>query len=235
MGTDNKMLLEDPHYVGARQERTTGAEYDDFVEEFMQAIVRCYGDDTLIHFEDFATPNAYKFLRKYQHKYTYFNDDIQGTSAIGLAGFLAAERLLKYKLEDQVFLFIGAGSAGIGIANLLVRELRSRGLSKQEARRNIYVYQIDGLLTTNSKLINRETCPFAKELEPMDTVEMAVEKLKPALLLAATGTAGVISEKVLRLMAQHNERPVVFALSNPTSNAECTAEQAFQHTEVRSK
>ncbi|XP_034476892.1 NADP-dependent malic enzyme-like [Drosophila innubila] len=233
VGTDNKMLLEDPHYVGARLGRIKGAEYDDFVEEFMQAVAKCFGDDTLIHFEDFATPNAYKFLRKYQHKYSYFNDDIQGTSAIGLAGFLAAERLLKYKLEDQVFLFVGAGSAAIGIANLLVRELRSRGLSKEKACSNIYVVEMYGLLTTKSKGLNEDTCRYAKDIEPIVDLEEVVDKLKPAILLAATGTAGVISEKVLRLMAQHNERPVVFALSNPTSNAECTAEQAFQHTEGR--
>ncbi|KAL7737642.1 hypothetical protein ACLKA6_007750 [Drosophila palustris] len=233
VGTDNQMLLQDPHYVGARLERIKGAEYDDFVQEFMEAVVDCFGDDTLIHFEDFATPNAYKFLRKYQNKYTYFNDDIQGTAAIGLAGFLAAERLLKYKLQDQVFLFIGAGSACVGIANLLVKELRGRGLSKEEACKNIYIFEMNGLLTTESKGLNEDTCHFAKHMEPIAKLEEAVDKLKPAILLAATGTAGVISEQVLRSMAQHNERPVVFALSNPTSNAECTAEQAFQHTEGR--
>lgn len=233
VGTDNKMLLEDPHYVGARLNRIKGAEYEDFVEEFMQAVVTCFGDDTLIHFEDFATPNAYKFLRKYQYKYSYFNDDIQGTSAIGLAGFLAAERLLKYKLEDQVFLFIGAGSAGIGIANLLVEELKLRGLSEAEATKNIYVFEVSGLITTESEGLNEETCRYAKELEPISDLAEVVDKVKPAILLAATGTAGVITEKVLHLMAQHNDRPVVFALSNPTSNAECTAEQAFQHTEGR--
>jgi len=139
---------------------------------------------------------------------------------------------LKYKLEDQVFLFIGAGSAGIGIANLLVQELRLRGLSEAEAIKNIYIFELDGLITTESKNLNQESCRYAKQLEPISDLAEVVDKLKPAILLAATGTPGVISEKVLHLMAKHNERPVVFALSNPTSNSECTAEEAFQHTEV---
>ncbi|XP_060655824.1 NADP-dependent malic enzyme-like [Drosophila nasuta] len=233
VGTNNQLLLDDPHYVGARVKRIRGAEYDDFVEEFMQAAVTCFGDDTFIHFEDFATPNAYKFLRKYQYKYSYFNDDIQGTAATGLAGFLAAERLLKCQLEDQVFLFVGAGSAAIGIANLLCKELISRGVSKEEAPKNIYVLEQHGLLTTESQGLNEETCRYAKQMEPIKDLAMAVEKLKPAILLAATGTRGLINEQVLRLMAEYNERPVIFALSNPTSNAECTAEQAFEHTEGR--
>lgn len=232
VGTDNEELLNDPHYVGAKVKRVKGQVYEEFVEEFMQAVRTYFGYETFIHFEDFTTPNAFKFLDKYQSKYTYFNDDIQGTACVGLAGFLAAERVLQKKLEDMIILFVGGGSAAVGISKLLCLELISRGLSDEESVKRIYIAERDGLVTTDMTGVTPDVAKYAKKQEKIADLADIVDKIKPQILLAATGTRGIISEKVLKLMAKHNERPVIFALSNPTSNAECSAEEAFQHTEV---
>lgn len=232
VGTDNEQLLNDPHYVGAKVKRVKGQEYDDFVEEFMQAVRMFFGYETFIHFEDFTTPNAFKFLDKYQARYTYFNDDIQGTACVGVAGFLAAERVLKKKLEDMNILFVGGGSAAVGISKLLCLELQSRGLSEEESVKRIFIAERNGLVTTDMTGLTTDVAKYAKNQERIPDLPGVVDNVKPSILLAATGTRGIISEQVLKLMAKHNERPVIFALSNPTSNAECSAEEAFKHTEV---
>lgn len=232
VGTDNEQLLNDPHYVGAKIKRVKGKEYDDFVDEFIDAICEYFGKDTFIHFEDFMTPNAFKFLEKYQSKYNYFNDDIQGTACVGVAGFMAAERALKKKLEDMTFLFVGGGSAAVGISELLLLELKARGLSDEESLKNVYIAEKDGLVTKKMTKLAPAVLKYAKDREPIAELADIVDQIKPNVLLAATGTRGIISEKVLKLMGKHNERPVIFALSNPTSNAECSAEEAVKHTEV---
>ncbi|EDW48142.1 NADP-dependent malic enzyme [Drosophila sechellia] len=233
VGTDNQALLQDPLYVGSRIPRVTGPEYDELVDEFMESAVKCFGNNTFIHFEDFATPNALKFLEKYQYKYCCFNDDIQGTGATGLAAFINVERITGRKLEDTVFLFVGAGSAALGIANMLEMELEVRGIPAEEATKNIYLMDVNGILTPESPNPPEMGKIFIKPMEPMKDIMAVLEKLKPSVLVGATGVGGIFNEEVLKTMAKNHERPAVFPLSNPTANSECTAEQAFTHTEGR--
>ncbi|EDW31864.1 GL11345 [Drosophila persimilis] len=233
VGTDNEELLGDPLYVGARIKRVRGAEYEDFVNEFMEAAVDTFGTDTFIHHEDFATPDAIKFLKKYQYSYCCFNDDVQGTGATGLAGMLNVERVTKRKLQDMVFLFAGAGSAALGIANMLLTALKSRGLTSEEAASKIYLFDQNGLVTCASEKIEAQARKFAKPMDPIKDLAAAVDHLKPSILLGATGVGALFSEQVLRSLAKHQERPAVFALSNPTNRTECTAEQAYNFTEGR--
>lgn len=233
VGTDNQELLQDPLYVGARIPRVRGKEYEELVQEFMEATVQCYGNDTFIHFEDFATPDALKFLEKYQYKYCCFNDDIQGTGATGVAGFLNVERVTGRKLEDTVFLFAGAGSAALGIANMLTIELEQRGIPPEEATKNIYLQDHNGLLTCATADVPEQAKRFLKPVEPTTDLATSVKRLKPSILVGATGKGGLFTEEVLKSMAKNHERPAIFALSNPTANSECTAEQAYCYTEVR--
>ncbi|XP_032591046.1 NADP-dependent malic enzyme isoform X2 [Drosophila grimshawi] len=234
VGTNNKMLLADPLYIGVREKRCTGKEYEDLVQEFMDGVVSSWGHETLIHFEDFATPNAFKFISKYQDNYCYFNDDIQGTAATGLAGFLAVERITKRPLNEHLILFVGAGSAALGIGKLVVKELMSRKMSAEEAMKNIYLMDSFGVVTKDRKdFILPDIEPFAKDMPPLTDLEQVVKELKPSILLGATGQGGIFTENVLRLMAQDQKQPAIFACSNPTSKAECTAEQAYNFTEVQ--
>ncbi|XP_034476891.1 NADP-dependent malic enzyme-like [Drosophila innubila] len=233
VGTNNKQHLADPLYIGVRQERIRGEEYEELVQELMDAIVECWGPQTLIHFEDFATPNAFKFIEKYKNCYCYFNDDIQGTAATGLAGFIGVERITKIPLEDHVILFVGAGSAAVGIGNLVIQEIISRGICEEEAAENIYMTDSLGLLTKDRENVLLGAKPFLKDMPPNKNLEDLVKQLKPTILLGATGVGGLFTENIIRTMAKNHKQPAIFAISNPTSQAECTAEQAYNFTEGR--
>ncbi|XP_070134094.1 NADP-dependent malic enzyme, mitochondrial isoform X2 [Drosophila bipectinata] len=233
VGTTNANLREDPMYIGLREDRLQGKEYEDFIEEFIQSALKAFGCETLIHFEDFATPNAFKFLKKYQDQCCYFNDDIQGTAAVGLAGLLGIQRITKIELQDHVILFCGAGSAVMGLTALLKKELKARGLADDELAKNIYVYDHKGLITKKNENIPGDIADFAKDMAPIKSLEEVVEKIKPSIIMGATSAAGLFTEKILRSMAKNHERPGVFAFSNPTNKAECTAEQAYNFTEGR--
>ncbi|XP_017044523.1 NADP-dependent malic enzyme [Drosophila ficusphila] len=231
VGTNNKSLHEDPLYIGLREERMKGEEYVSFVDEFVESVVKTFGSETLIHFEDFATPNAFMFLNRYRECYCHFNDDIQGTASVGLGGLLGIQRITKKPLEDHVILFAGAGSAIMGISYLLKQELISRGLSKREAVKNIYMYDQNGLLTTKRTDLPENIVVFAKDMKPIKSLEDLVEKVKPSIIMGATSAAGLFSEKIIRSMAKNHERPGIFAFSNPTAKAECTAEQAYNFSD----
>lgn len=233
VGTNNKDLLEDPLYIGLRQPRLTGEEYDDFIDEFMRAVVKKYGQNTLIQFEDFGNHNAFRFLDKYRHSYCTFNDDIQGTASVAVGGLYASKRLTGKRFTDHTVLFVGAGEAAIGIADLCVRAMMVEGCSQEEARSKIWMTDVDGLLVKGRANLQGHKSYYAKEAGEMSNLLEIVKQVKPSILIGASAQPGLFTPDVLAEMAENNAKPIVFALSNPTDRAECTAEQAFTHTEGR--
>ncbi|XP_063370478.1 NADP-dependent malic enzyme [Cydia amplana] len=232
VGTNNQDLLEDPLYIGLRQKRVRGKEYDDFIDEFMEACVQKYGQNTLLQFEDFALLNAGRLLEKYRNKYCTFNDDIQGTASVAVAGLMAAVRITKRKLSENIYMFLGAGSAANGIANLTVAAMMQEGLSEQQARDRVYMFDIDGLLSTKREGgVPAHATAFGKNIEPEKEFAAAVAKIKPSCLIGCSTSGGAFTTEILKQMAKNTDRPVIFALSNPTSKAECTAQAAYDNTD----
>jgi malate dehydrogenase (oxaloacetate-decarboxylating)(NADP+) len=197
----------------------------------MEAIVERYGWECLIQFEDFASHNAYRFLDKYRHKYCMFNDDIQGTAAVALAGVLTSLRATGIKLEDNRILFVGAGQAACGIADLITLAIsRQANIPFEDACSRVYMVDVDGLLVDGrpeGQLEGPKEKYVKKNLKPTRDLTEAIAQVKPTILIGATGAGKLFSAASLRKMAELNEKPLIFALSNPTSKAECTAEEAY--------
>lgn len=232
VGTDNEELLNDPMYIGLRQPRshTSVENYDAFIREFMTSATKRFGSDTLLQFEDFATPNAIRLLDNYRDDFLCFNDDIQGTAAMTLAGVLAA---LGDDLHNHTFLFNGAGSAGIGIAHMLAFAIAESGsMSLETARKRIWAVDSRGLVVKNRPNggLAAHKLAFAHEHDPVDSLLEAVRSLRPTVLIGVSSQPGSFSADVLELVASYCERPLIFALSNPTCKAECTAEEAYRLT-----
>uniref|UniRef100_A0AC35UGW1 Malic enzyme n=1 Tax=Rhabditophanes sp. KR3021 TaxID=114890 RepID=A0AC35UGW1_9BILA len=231
VGTDNQQLLEDPFYIGLRHKRVRGKEYDNLIDNFMAAATKRYGQSVLIQFEDFGNANAYRLLDRYKNKYTMFNDDIQGTASVVVAGLLATTKVTKKKLAQQKLVFFGAGGAATGVAEMCVKQMESEGLTFEEACENIYLIDIDGLINKNRlNTLSPRHVPFAKDLPDIKDLLQLVETVKPNAIIGASTVKGAFTPAIIERMAEYNRNPIIFALSNPTSKAECTAEDAFRIT-----
>jgi malate dehydrogenase (oxaloacetate-decarboxylating)(NADP+) len=225
IGTNNEELRNDVLYLGYPRRRLAGKAYFDLVEEFVMAIQSRY-PDALIQFEDFLTPNAYALLEKYRQRVLCFNDDIQGTAAVALAGVYSSTRITGLRFKDLNIMFLGAGSAATGIADLITSAFVNEGLSQEEARRHLWFVDVNGLVVKKRTDLMAHNLPYAHEAKPMGFVE-AIDGIRPHVLIGATGAPGTFTQTVIERMSMINPRPAIFALSNPTSRAECTAEQAY--------
>jgi len=232
VGTNNAELLRDPFYVGLRRRRLRGVEYDELVDEFITEARKAF-PGVLIQFEDFANHNAFHLLRKYRERLCVFNDDIQGTAAVALAGLFTALRVTGGKLTDQTVLFLGAGEAATGIADLVVSAMVAQGCSEAEARRRNWLVDSRGLVVKSRTDLAEQKLPYAHEHAPVGDFLTAIRTLEPTAIIGVAAVGGAFSDEVLQTMAELNARPIVFALSNPTSKAECTAEEAYRYTAGR--
>lgn len=231
VGTNNAALREDPLYLGYPHERLTGEAYGELVDEFVAAATDKF-PDVLIQFEDFLTPNAYGLLNRYRDDVLCFNDDIQGTAAVSLAGVYASARATKKNFKDLRIMFLGAGSAATGIGDLMAYALEAEGVAPEEARRRLWFVDINGLVVAGRDDLAPHNLPYAHD-HPQASFLGALDEIKPDVLIGATGAPGTFNEAVIKKMAEINETPVIFALSNPTSRAECTAEQAYAWSQGR--
>jgi malate dehydrogenase (oxaloacetate-decarboxylating)(NADP+) len=225
-GTNNQQYLHDPLYLGMRKTRPPTEELYFFVDEFMEAVQEVF-PKCCVHFEDWTGVDAVQLLERYRNKYCCYNDDVQGTAGITLAGMINAAKLKGTKLKDERYLFLGAGSAGIGLANLLCSALVQQGLTLKEAQSRVHMFDINGLLeSTRTDLVDFQK-PYAHKHAPTRDFVAAIESIKPTTIIGVSTIGGAFTQKVIEAMSRINERPVVLALSNPTEHAECTAEQAY--------
>ncbi|MBA7620297.1 MAG: oxaloacetate-decarboxylating malate dehydrogenase [Calditrichaeota bacterium] len=233
VGTNNEELRQDPLYLGLDRPRERGENYDELIDELINA-ARARWPHCIIQFEDFGNTNAFRLLEKYRDVAPVFNDDIQGTGAVILAGLLGALRITKQPLSEQRIVFLGAGEAGIGIAEAIMTGMKEEGLTDEEAKQRFWHVDSKGLVTRQRP---GELAPhkllFARDEEPVSTLGRVVERVQPTILLGVSGKPGLFNEMIVRVMARQVERPIIFALSNPTSKAECTAQQAYTLTDGR--
>lgn len=232
VGTNNEAFLNDPLYLGLERRRERGQAYDELIEEFITAAKEVF-PQALVQLEDFGNRNAFRLLQRYRDQLCLFDDDIQGTGAVALSGLLAALRISGGKLVDQRILFFGAGQAGIGIGNTIVAAMLERGSSPEQARDNCWFFDSQGLLVAGRDNCPPQKRPFAHEHAQMDEFAESVRALRPTAIIGCAGQPQVFTQEVVQAMAQLNERPIIFALSNPTVKAECTAQQAYEWSEER--
>ncbi|KAF5748549.1 putative malic enzyme [Tripterygium wilfordii] len=235
VGTNNEQLLKDEFYIGLRQKRATGQEYAELLHEFMTAVKQNYGEKVLIQFEDFANHNAFELLAKYGTTHLVFNDDIQGTASVVLAGVVAALKLIGGSLDEHKFLFLGAGEAGTGIAELIAQEMSKQTKAPlEETRKKIWLVDSKGLIVSSRKdSLQHFKKPWAHEHEPVKDLLSAVKAIKPTVLIGSSGVGKTFTKEVVEAVASFNEKPLILALSNPTSQSECTAEEAYTWTKGR--
>jgi malate dehydrogenase (oxaloacetate-decarboxylating)(NADP+) len=232
VGTNIEELRNDPIYIGLPQPRLRGKEYEDLLDEFVTAAVEMF-PRALIQFEDFATTNAFRLLKTYGERICTFDDDIQGTGSVALAGIYSALRITGGDLAKERFLLLGAGEAGVGIANLIMAAMIEEGLSEQEARERCWLMDSKGLVVKSRKDLAEHKLAFAHDHAPAEDLESVIRALRPAGLIGVSGQPGAFTQPVVEAMGDVCERPIIFALSNPTSKAECTARQAYEWTNGR--
>jgi len=232
VGTNNEAFLDDPLYLGLERRRERGPAYDELVDEFITAAQEIF-PTALVQLEDFGNRNAFRLLEKYRDRVCLFDDDIQGTGAVALAGLLGALQISGGKLADQRVLFHGAGQAGIGIGKTIVAAMLEQGLTGAQAHGNCWCFDSQGLLVAGRERIPEQKQAFAHDHAAIGDFAEAVRALKPTAIMGCAGQAGVFNEAVIKTMAELNERPIVFALSNPTANAECSAAEAYRWSDGR--
>ncbi|SPL69459.1 NAD-dependent malic enzyme [Acinetobacter stercoris] len=239
VGTNNQQLLNDPIYMGWRQPRISGDEYYDFVDQVMNAIKRRW-PNALIQFEDFAQTHAMPLLQKYRDQVCCFNDDIQGTAAVSVGSLIAASRAAGKQLKDQIFTFLGAGSAGCGIAEQIIKQMVAEGLTDSQARERVYMVDRFGLITDNQPNLIAFQTPLAQKTEVvskwagsdgMISLLDVVKNAKPTVLIGVSAQPGLFNEEVIKTMAENCDRPIVLPLSNPTSRVEAVPADIIQWTD----
>jgi len=226
-GTNNESLLNDPLYLGLKERRPAQKDLYSFVDEFVEAVQEVF-PLCCIHFEDWTGADAVNLLKRYREKVCCFNDDIQGTSAIAITGFINAMKIKKEKFADQKILFLGAGSAGIGIANLIVSVMVQEGLSLKEAQSRVALFDVHGLIEAKRSDLFDFQKPYAHAMPPTKDFVQAINAFKPTAIIGVSTVGGTFTKEVIEAMSHLNERPIIFALSNPTEHAECTPLEAYQ-------
>ena len=236
VGTDNKQLLDNPLYLGNRHERVRGKKYHEFVDKFVETAERLF-PNLYLHWEDFGRPNAAAILERYQNKITTFNDHIQATGIVALAGILGALNISKQKFSNQCVMVFGAGTAGAGIAHQIYEEFMQQGLSSDEAKQHIYLVDKQGLLTDDMTDLTEGQQFFTRSVndfqKPLPTLRLAVSAIKPTILIGTSTHPGAFTEEIVKEMAAHTERPIIFPLSNPTELAEAKASDLIEWTDGR--
>ncbi|MCX6140560.1 MAG: NAD-dependent malic enzyme [Candidatus Kapabacteria bacterium] len=229
VGTNNEELLKDPFYIGVRERRLTGDDYASFIEEFVTAVEEVFPQCS-VQWEDFANPNAGPILDRYRDRIPSFNDDIQGTAAVGVAGILAALRMKNERLADQTFLFFGAGSAGTGIADLLCRVMEKDGIPLEDARKKCWLVDSKGLVVSSRTELADTKLPFTHDHEEVGTLAEAAQVTRATVLIGTSTIPKSFTFEVIEQMAANSDRPIIFPFSNPTSKSECSAEEAYTWT-----
>ncbi len=227
VGTNSQELLDDPLYLGLRQQRVRGPEYDAFIDEYVQAVQELF-PKCCIQWEDFANFHAVPILERYRDKICTYNDDIQGTAAVALAGIFGALRISKQKLTDQRFLFLGGGAAATGIAELISEAMALEGISVEEGRARNWLFDVHGLMVASRSDLADFQKPFAHEHAPESSFVEAIKALRPTCIIGVSTVPKLFNQQVIEAMSEVNERPIIFPYSNPTSRSECTAEEAYK-------
>ena len=227
VGTTNDALRADPLYLGLREKPPSDNELDALADEFVEAVQTVF-PGCCIHFEDWKGTDAIRLLQRYRDKVLCYNDDIQGTASVALAGLTTALQIIDAPLTEQRILFLGAGSAGIGIANLIAAAMQTKGLAAKAARERISMFDLNGLLEPSRGDLSASQKLYAHKASPSKDLAETIERLKPSVLIGVSTKGGAFDQKVVETMSRLNDRPIIFALSNPTNKAECTAEQAYR-------
>jgi len=227
VGTNNQALLDDPLYLGLRQARVRGPEYDAFIEEYVQAVQELF-PKCCIQWEDFANFHAVPILERYRNTICTYNDDIQGTAAVALAGIFGGLKISKQKLTEQRFLFLGGGSAATGIAELISEAMALEGIPLDEARKLSWLFDVNGLLVQSRSDLAAFQKPFAHKHAPVLSFVESIKDLRPTCIIGVSTVPKLFNQEVIQTMAALNERPIIFPYSNPTSRSECTAEEAYK-------